>query len=131
MGLNPSVWFGNVEVAAARVIGRETVQYVSNILKYYLAYKQINEAEQRRRETELSPEAFAVYWMLKREGVAQAQQVADSTASAFDDHPHWQTSSHQEQEVRKSLYKGLIDAGVEGVVEVAQGIMKMLRRASS
>ena len=41
MGLNPNIWFRNVEVAAARVIGRETVQYVSNILKYYTAYKHI------------------------------------------------------------------------------------------
>ena len=39
MGLNPNVWFNNVEVVAAKRIGRETVQYVSNILKYYVAYK--------------------------------------------------------------------------------------------
>lgn len=38
MGLDPNVWFGNVEMAAAKVIGRETVQYVSNIYKYYIAY---------------------------------------------------------------------------------------------
>ena len=38
MGLDANVWFGNVEVAAAKRIGRETVQYVSNIYKYYLAY---------------------------------------------------------------------------------------------
>ena len=41
MGLDPNVWFQNVEVAAARVIGRETVQYVSNIYKYYIAYSMI------------------------------------------------------------------------------------------
>ena len=41
MGLNPNIWFHNVEVAAAKVIGRETVQYVSNIFKYYIAYTQI------------------------------------------------------------------------------------------
>lgn len=40
-GLNPNVWFGNVEVAAARIVGAETVQYVSNIYKYYIAYKLI------------------------------------------------------------------------------------------
>jgi len=40
MGLNPNKWFRNVEVVAAKVIGRETVQYVSNIFKYYIAYKQ-------------------------------------------------------------------------------------------
>ena len=38
-GLNPNVWFGNVERVAAKVIGQETVQYVSNIYKYYLAYR--------------------------------------------------------------------------------------------
>ena len=38
MGLDPNVWFGNVENAAAAVVGRETVQYVSNIYRYYIAY---------------------------------------------------------------------------------------------
>ena len=38
-GLDPNVWFGSVEQVAARRIGRETVQYVSNIAKYYVAYK--------------------------------------------------------------------------------------------
>jgi len=38
MGLDPNVWFGNVENAAAAIVGRETVQYVSNIYKYYIAY---------------------------------------------------------------------------------------------
>jgi membrane-bound lytic murein transglycosylase MltF len=37
-GMNPNVWFNNVERVAAERIGRETVQYVSNIYKYYVAY---------------------------------------------------------------------------------------------
>jgi len=37
-GYDPNVWFDNVEILAAKDIGRETVQYVSNILKYYVAY---------------------------------------------------------------------------------------------
>ncbi|WP_447577647.1 transglycosylase SLT domain-containing protein [Achromobacter kerstersii] len=37
-GLDPNVWFDNVERVAAQRIGRETVQYVSNIYKYYIAY---------------------------------------------------------------------------------------------
>ena len=49
MGLNPNVWFHNVEVAAAKVIGRETVQYVSNIYKYYIAYRMITEQEKRKQ----------------------------------------------------------------------------------
>jgi membrane-bound lytic murein transglycosylase MltF len=38
-GLNPNEWFGNVELVVAKDVGQETVQYVSNIYKYYVAYK--------------------------------------------------------------------------------------------
>ena len=38
-GLNPNVWFNNVEQVVSARIGRETVTYVSNIYKYYVAYK--------------------------------------------------------------------------------------------
>jgi type I site-specific restriction-modification system R (restriction) subunit len=68
----------------------------------------------------------AVYWMLKRDGVEKAGEVARAAADAFDRHPHWRTSRHQEQDVRKAFYKALIDAGVDGVVDVAQGILRML-----
>lgn len=47
-GLDPNLWFNNVEIVAARRIGGETVQYVSNIYKYYIAYKLIAEAEEER-----------------------------------------------------------------------------------
>jgi membrane-bound lytic murein transglycosylase MltF len=41
LGLDPNVWFDNVEVIVAREVGREPVQYVSNIYKYYVAYRLI------------------------------------------------------------------------------------------
>lgn len=50
-GLDPNRWFDHVEVIAARRIGRETVDYVRNIYKYYVAYKLVlarnREVEQR------------------------------------------------------------------------------------
>jgi membrane-bound lytic murein transglycosylase MltF len=54
-GLNPNVWFNNVEIIAARRIGEETVTYVSNIYKYYVAYTLIEEqrAEQEKARSEL------------------------------------------------------------------------------
>jgi membrane-bound lytic murein transglycosylase MltF len=48
-GLDPNVWFGNVEQIASERIGRETVTYVSNIYKYYVAYK-LGSEERARRE---------------------------------------------------------------------------------
>jgi membrane-bound lytic murein transglycosylase MltF len=38
-GLNPNVWFENVELVAAQAIGQETVNYVRNVYKYYVAYR--------------------------------------------------------------------------------------------
>lgn len=38
MGLDKNVWFKNVEIAAGRLIGTETVKYVANIYKYYSTY---------------------------------------------------------------------------------------------
>jgi membrane-bound lytic murein transglycosylase MltF len=38
-GYDPNRWFDNVEIIAAKEIGRETVQYVANILKYYVVYR--------------------------------------------------------------------------------------------
>ena len=49
-GLDPNVWFGNVEQIASERIGRETVTYVSNIYKYYVAYKLMAEDRARREE---------------------------------------------------------------------------------
>ncbi len=50
-GLDPNVWFNNVELIAAEKIGRETVTYVSNVYKYYLAYQMIEEEHAKRRQT--------------------------------------------------------------------------------
>jgi len=49
-GLDPNKWFNNVEVIAGEAIGRETVQYVSNIYKYYLAYKLLSEQRDARTQ---------------------------------------------------------------------------------
>jgi membrane-bound lytic murein transglycosylase MltF len=54
MGLNPNLWFNNVELVAGQVIGRETVDYVSNIYKYYTAYRAI-EAQRELRSRRGAP----------------------------------------------------------------------------
>jgi len=46
-GLDPNKWFGNVERVASERIGRETVTYVSNIYKYYVAYRLLVEHAQQ------------------------------------------------------------------------------------
>lgn len=47
-GLDPNVWYGNVERTVARYAGMETVNYVANISKYYIAYRLLAEHEAMR-----------------------------------------------------------------------------------
>lgn len=49
-GLDPNVWFHNVEYVAADKIGQETVTYVGNIYKYYIAYRLVTESRAATRQ---------------------------------------------------------------------------------
>jgi membrane-bound lytic murein transglycosylase MltF len=49
-GLDPNVWFNNVEIVASKRIGQETVRYVGNIFKYYVAYKLVVDAQNEREQ---------------------------------------------------------------------------------
>ena len=50
MGYDPNKWFRNVEVATAKLVGRETTQYVANIYKYYIAYRMAAQMVSARAE---------------------------------------------------------------------------------
>ncbi|WP_053572831.1 MltF family protein [Caballeronia cordobensis] len=47
-GLDPDVWFNNVEIVVAEKIGIETTTYVRNIYKYYASYRLLKEAQAKR-----------------------------------------------------------------------------------
>lgn len=52
-GRDPNRWFGQVEVVVARELGNEPVRYVRNILKYYVAYRQMFIHRQARESARL------------------------------------------------------------------------------
>ena len=52
-GFDPDIWFRNVEIIAARQIGAETVQYVGNIYKYYVAYRLIVKEFSEKKEEKI------------------------------------------------------------------------------
>lgn len=39
LGLDPNVWFGNVDQLVANEVGQEPINYVGTIYKYYVAYR--------------------------------------------------------------------------------------------
>ena len=50
IGYDKNKWFGNCEMAALRLVGQETVRYVRNINKYYVALKVLYELSQKRKK---------------------------------------------------------------------------------
>ena len=48
--LDPNVWFDNVERIVAEDVGRQPIQYVSNIYKYFIAYTLVQEDVKRGLE---------------------------------------------------------------------------------
>lgn len=103
-------------------------------------------AEAERAKLKLSGPAFAVYWILNREGVPDAQGAAQSMSVVFDGYPHWRVSERQSRAVRTELYKLLLprwknyaarsdpDAGrraadVRDVTAVVSQIMAIVKRA--
>ena len=50
MGLDRNQWFHNVELAAGKIVGRETVKYVADIYKYYVAYSLVQDLVEKQAE---------------------------------------------------------------------------------
>ncbi len=52
-GLDPNVWFNNVELVVAAQVGREPVNYVGNIYRYYIAYSRAMNALEDKEAADL------------------------------------------------------------------------------
>ena len=50
MGLDPNRWFRNVELATLKMVGQETVRYVSNVNKYYVIYRFTSKVSETREK---------------------------------------------------------------------------------
>ena len=49
-GLDPDIWFDNVEREVRKTVGSETVNYVRRVMQYYLAYRLTFEGEALRQQ---------------------------------------------------------------------------------
>lgn len=56
-GYDPNRWFRNVEYVVAEKVGQETVTYVSNIFKYYIAYQLVSEEAAERQQAKKQMES--------------------------------------------------------------------------
>jgi len=88
--------------------------------------RELQEAEEIRKKTDLSPEAFAAFWLLRGEGIAANEDSARQIANVFNNFPYWRTSEQHEREVRKGIYRALIATGVADPVSFADRLLQVL-----
>lgn len=106
-----------------QITSRQALEELEGLVEEY------RDAVSEREESNLSSEGFGVYWLLQREGVAEAREIAQRAAEAFSQYPHWKQSDEQERHVRMALYKGLIEAGVDNL-ELVNQVLQVLERAA-
>jgi len=56
-GYDPNRWFRNVEVVVANEVGREPVEYVRNIFKYYTAYSLLADQDRIKQRVKVDTKA--------------------------------------------------------------------------
>lgn len=86
-------------------------------------------AERERAEKNMAPEPYAIYWLLKRQKIQGAENVAKNMAEAFNNYPYWYTSKSQERQVRLELYKNLKKTAVKGMKDIIDQIMSLIKGA--
>ncbi len=91
--------------------------------------RSINDAQREQAERGITGEPFAVFWLLRQEGVGapQAEAVARRMAMALDQHPHWRNSEREARAVRLELYRALDGVPVGSVPQTVERILRTLR----
>ncbi|MEJ5299357.1 MAG: HsdR family type I site-specific deoxyribonuclease [Thermodesulforhabdaceae bacterium] len=89
--------------------------------------RELREAEAEQKATGLSTQEFTIYWLFRREKITDAKEAARRIADALERFPHRQSSEQHEREVRKEIYKVLLNAGVDNPVPVAEKLLVLMR----
>lgn len=89
---------------------------------------EVNAARREQADKEMSPVAFSIFWMLKREKIEQPEERANEIKVIIDKYPHWKTSEKYERLVKMDILKILLKSGIkkEAVTSVAQTLMQIL-----
>ena len=85
------------------------------------------EAHHEQKSKGMQNEVFSVYWLFRKEGIAEPEERANDMKEAFETNPHWKTSESHEREVRRKLYGILGRAGFDDFIEFGKKIMSILR----
>jgi len=70
--------------------------------------EEINQAKKEQAEKNFDAQKFTVYWILKKEEIENADELAVQIDGAFSQNPHWRENAKEARELTASLYKILL-----------------------
>lgn len=93
----------------------ETLQKLKELIH------EINQSKKEQIESGLNGEVFAIYWIHKKNNIADSQEKAQNIAEIFQQYCHWKTSEHQERSLKKEILKALNN------LEIVNYILSLLK----
>ncbi len=90
----------------------------------------INRARNERANRDVSDEVFAIYWVMRHEGIADSESKANYMGTILNKYPHWKNSENHERGVKQELCKVLVQSGIRDsnrINQLAQSIMRVIK----
>ena len=104
---------------------KETLEDLKEIIN------DINIAKKEQLEKKMSSEVFSTYWILRKEGINDAENIAKNLKETFDKYPYWRKSEEQERKIKQELYKIFTKntVNVKKAVEIVTKLLKILKES--
>jgi type I restriction enzyme R subunit len=93
---------------------------------------EINTARHEQQERGMSIESFSIYWILKKEKIDRAEDLAHQMNGFLTQYPYWSGSEKHEREVKKEFYRVLYESGqkdMRHVKDIVNNLLLILRQA--
>ena len=105
---------------------KETLEDLKDVIN------EINSAQKEQAEKKMPSDIFSVYWILRKQGITQAEGIARDSQEIFSNYPYWRSSEEQERKVRQDLYKILIKNKLQPkkISEVGSKLIDVLKRGA-
>lgn len=90
-------------------------------------------AKKEQLERNMPTEIFSIYWVLKTEGVVNAEKIANEMNNTLEKYPHWKSSELQQRKFKQGLYRAFTTNGMEVSESVKLGnkIIDMLKEVNT
>lgn len=93
--------------------------------------EEINSSKRKQAEKNMNGNIFTVFWVLKREGIDEAEEIANKMSNILEGCSFWKQSEEQERQIRKEFYKLLANkTSIDKQTEIVQKVLILLKESN-